>query len=229
MAQRDSRSPWIQPWARFSGRTSRSLRTLALAAGILVLAVISLSSGVFASRSMSFHIEENDMTSSTEAVVDEPTDRETGGDEAPPPAEMVVDVSGAVMSPQVVIVPEGARVADAIEAAGGLAPDADVSALNRAAPVVDGGKIDVPRKGEVAARDASAGDAESTAEGAGLININMADASELDALPGVGPATARAIVEDREANGPFTSPEDLMRVSGIGEKKYEKLKSQICV
>ena len=61
------------------------------------------------------------------------------------------------------------------------------------------------------------------------MNINTAGLAELDALPGVGPATAQAIIDDREANGPFTAPEDLMRVSGIGEKKFEKLKSSICV
>ena len=61
------------------------------------------------------------------------------------------------------------------------------------------------------------------------MNINSAGTDELDALPGVGPSTARAIVEDREANGPFAMPEDLMRVSGIGEKKFAKLKSSICV
>mgnify|MGYP000587646058 FL=1 len=61
------------------------------------------------------------------------------------------------------------------------------------------------------------------------MNINTAGLAELDALPGVGPATAQAIIDDREANGPFTAPGDLMRVSGIGEKKFEKLKSSICV
>ena len=61
------------------------------------------------------------------------------------------------------------------------------------------------------------------------MNINLAGEADLDALPGVGPSTARAIVEDREANGPFSTIEDLMRVSGIGEKKFEKLKSSICV
>lgn len=63
----------------------------------------------------------------------------------------------------------------------------------------------------------------------GPVNINRASESDLDALPGVGPSTARAIVEDRDANGPFSTIEDLMRVSGIGEKKFEKLKSSICV
>ncbi len=61
------------------------------------------------------------------------------------------------------------------------------------------------------------------------MNINTATADELDALPGVGPSTAAAIVDDRERNGPFSSPEDLMRVSGIGEKKFAKLQGSICV
>lgn len=63
----------------------------------------------------------------------------------------------------------------------------------------------------------------------GLVNINTASAEELDALPGVGPSTAAAIVEEREANGPFSSADDLMRVSGIGEKKFAKLKDHVCV
>ena len=71
--------------------------------------------------------------------------------------------------------------------------------------------------------------AQGVATAEGPVNINHASESDLDALPGVGPSTARAIVEDRDANGPFSTIEDLMRVSGIGEKKFEKLKSSICV
>ena len=67
------------------------------------------------------------------------------------------------------------------------------------------------------------------ATSSGVININTATAEELDSLPGIGPSTAAAIVEDRERNGPFASPEDLMRVSGIGEGKFSKLKDQIRV
>ena len=80
---------------------------------------------------------------------------------------------------------------------------------------------------------AVAPDVGASAQGAatadGPVDINRASESDLDALPGVGPSTARAIVEDRDANGPFSTIEDLMRVSGIGEKKFEKLKSSICV
>ena len=148
---------------------------------------------------------------------------------------IVVDVAGAVASPGVVELKDGARVADALDAAGGLAEDADLTSVNRAARLTDGQRVYVPRVGEQVAPvegDGSGGvageGAQSTATGQ-AVNINDADLAELDALPGVGPATAQAIIDDREANGPFTAPEDLMRVSGIGEKKYEKLKSSICV
>lgn len=148
---------------------------------------------------------------------------------------IVVDVAGAVASPGVVELKDGARVADALGAAGGLAEDADLTSVNRAARLTDGQRVYVPRVGEQVAPvegDGSAGAAgegtQSTVTGQ-AVNINTAGLAELDALPGVGPATAQAIIDDREANGPFTAPEDLMRVSGIGEKKFEKLKSSICV
>lgn len=148
---------------------------------------------------------------------------------------IVVDVAGAVASPGVVELKDGARVADALGAAGGLAEDADLTSVNRAARLTDGQRVYVPRVGEQVAPvegDGSAGAAgegtQSTATGQ-AVNINTAGLAELDALPGVGPATAQAIIDDREANGPFTALEDLMRVSGIGEKKFEKLKSSICV
>lgn len=148
---------------------------------------------------------------------------------------IVVDVAGAVASPGVVELKDGARVADALGAAGGLAEDADLTSVNRAARLTDGQRVYVPRVGEQVVPvegDGSAGAAgegtQSTATGQ-AVNINTAGLAELDALPGVGPATAQAIIDDREANGPFTAPEDLMRVSGIGEKKFEKLKSSICV
>ena len=121
--------------------------------------------------------------------------------------------------------------ADAIEAAGGLAIDADCTTLNQAQLLQDGQKVYVPKEGEI---DASGALVDSSTQEAGqaattLVNINTATLEELDALPGVGPATAQAIIDDREANGPFASEEDIMRVSGIGEKNYETLKGSICI
>lgn len=144
---------------------------------------------------------------------------------------VVVDVGGAVIEPGVVELDAGSRVADAIEAAGGLATDADCTTLNQAQLLQDGQKVYVPKEGEI---DASGALVDSSTQEAGqvataLVNINTATLDELDALPGVGPATAQAIIDDREANGPFVSVEDIMRVSGIGEKKYEKLKGSICI
>lgn len=144
-----------------------------------------------------------------------------------------VHIDGAVVAPGVYEMTGSLpRVNDAVMAAGGLAGDADTSALNLAAVLSDGEKIYVPRQGEVVAGQASSGAASGSYVGAsssGVININTATAEELDSLPGIGPSTAAAIVGDRERNGPFASPEDLMRVSGIGEGKFSKLKDQIRV
>lgn len=156
--------------------------------------------------------------------------REAGGAAEAVDAVVVVDVSGAVAAPGVVSLPEGSRVGDAIDAAGGLAADADVAELNRAEVVSDGQKVTVPRQGDPPARvPAAETGAPAAAMASGKVNINTADESELDALPGVGPSTARSIIEDRERNGSFTSPEDIMRVSGIGEKKFERLRDLISI
>lgn len=149
-------------------------------------------------------------------------------------ASVFVHIDGAVVIPGVYeLTGAHPRVNDAVMAAGGLAGDADTTALNLAAALSDGEKIHVPRQGEaVASGQTSSGPASRSDGGAslsGVININTATAEELDSLPGIGPSTAAAIVEDRERNGPFASPEDLMRVSGIGEGKFSKLKDQIRV
>jgi competence protein ComEA len=161
------------------------------------------------------------------------------------PGRLHVYVSGAVARPDVVVLAEGARAEDAVEACGGFAPDADAAAVNLAAPLVDGQQVDVPAKGEtdhalapgVAGTRSSgpvAGTAGSTAGGAGsaaggVININAASAAELDALPGVGPALAARIVAWRAINGPFASPDDLLAVSGIGEKTLARFRDQVTV
>lgn len=142
------------------------------------------------------------------------------------PRLLYVHVSGAVGVPGVYAVPEGSRVCDAVDAAGGLAPDADSGLINLAALLADGTKVSVPRLGETGA----VGDAAAlAAPDGGAVNINVADEVALQALPGVGPALAAAIVGDREANGPFASPEDLTRVSGIGKKTFAKMAGRVVV
>ena len=151
---------------------------------------------------------------------------------------LVVDVVGAVRRAGVVRVAPGARVLDAIAAAGGASPDADLARLNLAAPVADGARVAVPHVGAPApAVDPSAVTGASTDAGgsgpgaatAGPVDLNTATAAQLDALPGIGPATAAAIVHDRETHGPFTSVNDLTRVRGIGPAKLEQLRDLVTV
>ena len=141
--------------------------------------------------------------------------------------QVYVYVTGAVANPGVYSLDEGLRVCDAVEAAGGLTEDADASTVNLARVLSDGEHIALPTKAEVetALAQGSAGGATASS----LVNINTADASALETLSGVGSATAQAIISDREQNGPFSTIEDLMRVDGIGEKKFAKLKDSICV
>lgn len=149
-------------------------------------------------------------------------------------SEVYVDVDGAVVTPGVYRLREGARVAQAIDAAGGLTPEADVAGLNRASKVVDGQKIYVPHVGEQQTFDVVAGSGPGEASAGAsvasdLVNINTANASELQTLSGIGPSMAQSIIDERTQNGPFTSIDDLMRVSGIGEKKFAKIKDCICI
>ena len=146
-----------------------------------------------------------------------------------------VHVTGAVAAPGLYELSEGARVNEAIDAAGGFAEGADTTVLNLARVLVDGEQVVVPThaaEGDAvaaAAGDTSAGSGVSGSIIAGKVNINRADVATLDTLPGVGESTAQKIIADREANGPFASIEDLKRVSGIGEKKFEQLADLICV
>lgn len=143
-------------------------------------------------------------------------------------AQVYVYVTGAVANPGVYSLDEGLRVCDAVEAAGGLTEDADASTVNLARVLSDGEHIALPTKAEVETALAQ-GSAGGAAVASSLVNINTADASALETLSGVGSATAQAIISDREQNGPFSTIEDLMRVDGIGEKKFAKLKDSICV
>ncbi|UKJ65823.1 helix-hairpin-helix domain-containing protein [Cellulosimicrobium cellulans] len=136
--------------------------------------------------------------------------------EGAPSGGVVVHVVGQVATPGLVTVPADARVADALEAAGGATAEADLAALNLARTVADGEQIVVPRPGEaVPAVDSGPSPAAGTTAGA-AVDLNAADAAALDALPGIGPVLAERIVAWREENGPFTTVDELGEVSGIG-------------
>lgn len=147
-------------------------------------------------------------------------------------SEIVVYVSGAVNRPGVVRLAEGARAKDAVDACGGFLPTADTNGVNLAQKLKDGVQVTVPEKAPVAAEGRAAQGAP-TASGAarslpdGMVNINTADEKELDKLPGIGPAMAKRIIEYRTENGAFQSPEEIKRVKGIGDAKYEKMKDKI--
>jgi len=149
--------------------------------------------------------------------------------------EVVVHVAGAVASPGVYRLRDGDRVDDAIGAAGGALAGADLDAVNLATVVVDGARIYVPTEGEnVEVVEPVPSGADAPANGAaavpgGLVDINRADATRLDELPGVGPATAAAIVAERERNGPFLIVDDLERVPGIGPAKLSGLRDLVSV
>ena len=145
-----------------------------------------------------------------------------------------VHAAGAVVSPGVYALPAGARVADLLLAAGGALPEADLDRLNLAARVSDGDRVYVLRKGETAdsavagpgpAASASAGGSAAT----GPIDLNTATAEQLDTLPGVGPATAQAIITYRSRHGRFRSVTELLEVPGIGPAKLEAVRALVRV
>jgi competence protein ComEA len=139
----------------------------------------------------------------------------------------VVHVAGAVAAPGVYDVRGPARVVDAIEAAGGPTPHAELDSLNLAASLADGQRIYVPVVGEIVEPmdDGSVGDDAS----GGPIDLNTATVAELDQLPGVGPATASAIVEHRDEHGPFATVDDLTDVRGIGPAKLDAIRGLVRV
>jgi competence protein ComEA len=149
---------------------------------------------------------------------------------APTDAPLVVQVVGAVPRPGVYEFPEGARIRDAIDAAGGLLTDAEVDALNLAEPLSDGQKLVIPVAGDAGGTPApTVPGPTATPSNLDLININEATLAQLDSLPGIGPTTAQKIIDYRTANGPFARIEDIMNVSGIGPSTFDKLKLLITV
>lgn len=165
--------------------------------------------------------------------------------------KIVCDISGAVRTPGVYELQDGARLNDLIELAGGLSDEADIDRINRARTVFDGEKIYIPKTGEdiqvIAGSESIKGGSESI-EGVsnpngnssksnesggsvsnGRVNINLATLEELQTITGVGPSTAEKIIAYREEYGGFDRIEELMDISGIGEKTFKKMEDQVTV
>jgi competence protein ComEA len=142
---------------------------------------------------------------------------------------VLVHVVGAVKGPGVVALAGGSRVLDAVSAAGGASRKADLSLLNLARPVVDGEQIRVPAHGETTAAAVEGGVGGAPTPAPGKLNLNTADESALDTLPGVGPVLAGRIVQWRSENGRFTSVDELAEVTGIGDHVLEGLRELVTV
>lgn len=168
-----------------------------------------------------------------EAKEPEETAKSEEGDpkssEAKEAQAIVVDVKGAVRSSGVYEMEAGQRVEDVIKEAGGFRKKADKKQINLAEQVRDEMVIYVPKKGEdvKTVADGGSGKDSGSDQGGEKISLNAAEASDLEEISGIGPATAKAILDYREEHGPFKKIEDLTEVSGIGEKTMEKLKKEL--
>lgn len=166
---------------------------------------------------------EKSITTSQKVEKDDKDGKETSK------GNMVVDISGQVVNPGVYELSSGSRLNDVINMAGGLKEDADIDSIKRAEPVEDGQKVFVPK---IASEDEAEGTGQSgEREGRQVekVNINKADMTQLQSIPGVGPATAEKIIQYRQTNGKFKAAEDLKNVSGIGDKTFEKMADMITV
>ncbi len=226
------RPDWAERWHRWRG--DRRIAAALLACVAVAALAAWLRSGTSASSSSALPPPAATSVPFSSSSVGVPTTK---------PVVIVVDVVGAVHRNGVVRLRSGARVVDAIAAAGGAVAGADLARLNLAAVVADGARVAVPLVGAAApgvdpaavVGSAPSGDGQASGSGAGSpsadapVNLNTANAAQLDALPGVGPATAAAIISDRGAHGPFRSVDDLGRVRGIGDAKLEQLRKLVAV
>jgi competence protein ComEA len=194
-----------------------------LALGILILALVAGASFAYA-RSLP---RAGARPLATPIAQPSPTGSPTG-------AGIVVDVEGAVKAPGVYTLQIGARVIDALRAAGGATSAADLATVNLARQVADGERVYVPRRGEAPPPQGSGdptigGGGGGSSPVGGKVNINTASAKELEELPGIGEVIAQRIVDYRTQHGPFHDVKDLLKVEGIGQKKFDSIKDYVTV
>ena len=143
--------------------------------------------------------------------------------------DILVYVSGCVKNNIVVQLKSGSRIKDAIDAAGGLTEEADLTSVNLAYILEDGEKIYIPKKGEEMPLEENSSNYTSSSSKSSKININTATQTELESIPGIGSSTATKIIDYRKENGKFKNIEDIKNISGIGDAKFEKMKDYISV
>jgi competence protein ComEA len=225
------------------GPPRRGVRVRAAATGVVVLALLAVSAAVVASIVTPGGETVTVGSGAGDLGAGEPGTGETGVDAVPGSPDdavladstqhatrLVLHVHGAVAEPGIVELPAGARVIDAIAAARGPTDDADLGAVNLARLVVDGEQLYIPREGEVPPTGTGGhGGGAPSSGGTGLVNLNTADSASLESLPGIGPALASRIISWREQNGGFRAVDELLAVSGIGEKTLAGFRDQVTV
>lgn len=182
--------------------------------------------------------QENSMQSADNTnVTDDGNDIDNTNQVTEEVVEIAVHITGEVKKQGLIYLKEGSRVADAIEKAGGETKNADLSQINLAYVLQDGQKIYVPNKNEKISQYITGNSGNNgTEENNNInskedkkVNINTANQSELDSLPGIGPSIAQKIIDYREENGNFKTIEELQNVKGIGDAKYEEIKDRVTV
>jgi len=189
--------------------------------GIVVVAAVTLAgAGLWYVRSLPAPVQVRALPEGSAALL-------TGSSPSASPTAILVDVAGWVRRPGVYEFVSGSRVIDAIDAAGGARPGAQLEALNLAAPLVDGTQILVPKEGAVPVAGATGSG--TSASAGGLVNVNTGTAADLETLPGIGEVIAQAIIDHRTENGPFTSVDQLLDVTGIGDATLENIRDLVTV
>lgn len=204
-----------------------------IVAVVLALVFLMLSQCASSLTTDSFQVEQSSSSSTENSESGTEGNQETTQESQSAPAEIVVYVTGEVNSPGVYTLSEGDRVNDAVLAAGGITKKAAVDQVNMASVLTDGQQVTVPNEKDFQGAAGSGSVSTSTSSGvdhnSGKINLNTATLEELQTLSGIGPALAQRIIDSRESEGKFTKTEDLLRVSGIGEKRFADIKDKLCV
>jgi competence protein ComEA len=233
-------SGWVRPR---EGKTKFRLRRILVVLGVLALIGFFVFTRLSPAETFSVDAEP---APSASAVQPPGTEEETPSQDPPKTdkekdVKLIVYLTGAVASPGIFELGEGSRINDAVSDAGGLREDAAAEYLNLAARVEDGMHIHIPTREEIASGESARIEAAgatgvtdppgggSSPADTGPVNINKADKTELETLPGIGAALAQRIIDYREKNGLFAVIEDLKQVSGIGDKKFEDLADKVCV
>ena len=213
---------------------------------ICIIAIITIISGIYfmieqKTSQNNIVIENTNLEENDDEIIETKKDNKLE-DDTIEENKIYVYVTGEVKNNGIVILNNGARISDAIEAAGGLTENADISEINMVYELQDGIKLSIPNKQQIEENEkfnyiiTNSNDKQNeetiikdTSENNNLININNATQTELETLPGIGPSLALNIINYRKENGRFSSIDEIKNVKGIGDSKYENIKRYICI